>query len=224
MTVAASGAGPTIGGWPLPMVKLADRELLRDRLSRIATLLGIVLAIVLVVPFRRIAAPGVVPVGANSFDNPLHLPGHKKHAILSPPDVAGMEERAVGFVPRRKLGGGTVGALFAGSDARNNRSLSRDIIAGSITELSSADAVAVHSTYLTELGILQRGVNDMQLIRLARRQALDGHADQFRAFAARLTVGVCAFAPISTIKMTCVDPVVVLAGRGRQGHGTNPGS
>jgi len=43
-----------------------------------------------------------------------------------------------------------------------------------------------------------------------------------------LTVGVYVSAPISTIKMsrmmTCVDAAVVLAGRGRQGHGTNPGS
>ena len=166
MTVAASGAGPTMGGSPLPTVKLAYRDLLRDRLSQITALLGIVLAIVLAVPFRRIAAQGVVPVGTNGFVDPSLLPGHEKHAILSAPDVVGMEELAVGFVPRCKPGGGRAVAVFAGSDARNDKSPPRDIIAGSITRLSSPDAVAVHATYFKELGILQRGdraeVNNMQ--------------------------------------------------------------
>jgi len=148
------------------MVKLAYRDLLRDRLSQITALLGIVLAIVLAVPFRRIAAPGVVPVGTNGFVDPSLLPGHEKHAILSAPDVVGMEELAVGFVPRCKPGGGRAVAVFAGSDARNDKSPPRDIIAGSITKLSSPDAEAVHSTYFKELGILQRGdraeVNNMQ--------------------------------------------------------------
>jgi len=167
MTIAASGAGPTVGGWPLSVVKLAYRALLRDRLSLIGTLLGIVYAIVPAVPFGRIAGPELVPVGTNSFDDPSLLPGHEKHAILSPPDVAGMEELAVGFVASRKLGGGAAVALFVGSDARNNRSLPWNIIAGSITELSSTDGMAVQSTYFKELGILQRGdcakVNNMQL-------------------------------------------------------------
>jgi len=166
MTIAASGAGPTVGGWPLSVVKLAYRALLRDRLSLIGTLLGIVYAIVPAVPFGRIAGPELVPVGTNSFDDPSLLPGHEKHAILSPPDVAGMEELAVGFVASRKLGGGAAVALFVGSDARNNRSLPWNIIAGSITELSSTDGMAVQSTYFKELGILQRGdraeVNNMQ--------------------------------------------------------------
>jgi len=72
MTVVASGAGPTMGGSPLPMVKLAYRDLLRDHLSQITALLGIVLAIVLAVPFRRIATPGVVPIGTNGFVDPRY--------------------------------------------------------------------------------------------------------------------------------------------------------
>jgi len=355
------------------MVKLAYRDLLRDRLSQITALLGIVLAIVLAVPFRRIAAPGVVPVGTNGFVDPSLLPGHEKHAILSAPDVVGMEELAVGFVPRCKPGGGRAVAVFAGSDARNDKSPPRDIIAGSITKLSSPDAVAVHATYFKELGILQRGdraeVNNMQptaqvvtngictlphalattglarglidatpepcdarraagavaghgshrLRKIRQAQPLGAVRERSRCTADRrrgsgrdgwprhcrttallehwgahraacawrlpgfhspadpnaaapstamgyamgillsllavyflrdaklldakllivmttnsgllllaLTVGVCVFAPISTIKMsrmmTCVDAAVVLVGRGRQGHGTNPGS
>ena len=327
----------------MSVVKLAYRALLRDRLSLIGTLLGMVYAIVPAVPFGRIAGPELVPVGTNSFDDPSLLPGHEKHAILSPPDVAGMEELAVGFVASRKLGGGAAVALFVGSDAP--RLLPWNIIAGSITELSSPDGVAVHSTYFKELGILQRGdrakVNNMQLTaqvvtshnvedvrkalqarlpdaeviareefdkrslfdwlfergagaaliagaalgamvgvvsvaqtlcsstgeQVARLRALGAVPSLIRRliltqavpstamgcamgsllslpvisflcdakllivmttnsglWLLALAIGMCVFASISTIRMTCVDPAVVLAGRGRQGHGTNPGS
>jgi hypothetical protein len=103
------------------LVKLAYRDPLRDRLSLIAALLGIVSAIVLAVPFRRNAAPGGMPVGTNSFVDPSLLPGHEKHAILSAPDVVGMEELAVGFVPRRKLAAQRWRCLRARMRATTNR-------------------------------------------------------------------------------------------------------
>jgi putative ABC transport system permease protein len=184
MTVAARGAGPTMGGKPLPMVtKLAYHNLFHDRLSLIVTLVGIVLPVVLVAvrlgiylgSENRIAVMldhteadlWVVPFGTKSFDDPSLLPGHEKHVILSTPGVAGMEELAVGFVAWRKLSGGATAALLVGSDTRNNRSLPWDSIEGSIAELSSPHAVAVDSTYCKERGILKRGdraeVNNMQV-------------------------------------------------------------
>jgi len=81
-------------------------------------------------------------------------------------------------------------ALLEGSEARSNRLLPGDIIAGSLTELTSPNAVAVNATYLEELGILAMDV----------------------------------FAAISAVKRTRNDPRSCCDLRGRQGHGTNPGS
>ena len=157
MTVAASGASPTMGGGSLPTVKLACRDLFH--LSGIVAPVGILFWVVLVaVQFaRRLSSQDriaarldrtqadlwVVPFGTKSSDDPSLLPGHEKRAILSAPGIAGMEDLAVGFVAGRKLSDGATAALLVGSDARHNRSLPWDIIAGSLTELTSPTAVAV---------------------------------------------------------------------------------
>ena len=185
MTAAARGAAPaTMGGKPLPMVtKLAYRNLFHDRLSLIVTLVGIVFSVVLVaVQFgiylgseNRIAAMldhtdadlWVVPYGTKSFDDPALLPGREKHAILSTPGVASVEELVVGFVAWRKPSGGATAALLVGSDTRTNTSLPWDIIEGSVSDLSAPNAVGVDSTYFKELGIEKRGdraeINNIQV-------------------------------------------------------------
>jgi putative ABC transport system permease protein len=168
----------------LPMVsKLAYRNLFHDRLSLTVTLVGIVFSVVLVaVQFGiylgsedRIAAMldhaqgdlWVVPLGTKSFDDPSLLAGREKHAILSTPGVASVEELAVGFINWRKSTGGTTAALLVGSDTTSNRSLPWDIVQGSVPALSAPAAVAVDLTYFKELGIERRGdraeVNNMEV-------------------------------------------------------------
>ena len=204
MTVAASGA--TMGGRSSLMLKLRDRDLFQNPSSLIVTLVGTVFLVVLVaVQFGlrlgsqiRIvgmlnhtqADPWVVPLGTKSFDQPSLLPGHAKHAIFSARGVTGMEELAVGFGAGREPSGGATVALLVGSEARSDRLLPGDIIAGSLTELTSPNAVAVNSTHFEELGIL----------------------------------GMDVFAAISAVKRTRNDPRSCCDVRGRQGHGTNPGS
>jgi hypothetical protein len=149
MTVAASGASPTMRGGSLPTAKLAYQDLFYGRLSGIVTPVGIVFWVVPVaVQFaRRLGSQDRIAV---RLDRPqaklwvvLLLPGHEKRAILSAPGIAGMEVLAVGFVAERKLSDGATAALLVGSDARHNRSLPWDITAGSLTELTSPIAVAV---------------------------------------------------------------------------------
>jgi hypothetical protein len=130
VTATENGASPTQGGRPLPSVKATCRDLVDH------------------VQADLWATP-------QSFNDPSLLPGHEKHAILSPLGVAGMEELGVGLVAWRKLSGGATVALLVGSDARNNRSLPGDIIAGSLTERTSPDDV--DGPHSKELGILQRG-------------------------------------------------------------------
>jgi len=148
----------------LPRVKLAYSDLFHvprrvRKVSGIVTPVGILFwAVLMAVQFaRRLGSQDrmaarlrrtqadlwVVPFGTKSFDDPSLLPGHEKRAILSAPGIAGMEDLAVGFVAGRKLSDGATAALLVGSDARHNRSLPRDIIAGSLTELTSPTAVAV---------------------------------------------------------------------------------
>ena len=166
MTVAASGA--TMEGRSSLTFNLPARDLFQNRSSLIATPVGTVFLVVL----------------------PSLLPGHAKHAIFSARGVTGMEELAVGSGAGRELSGGATVALLEGSEARSNRLLPGDIIAGSLTELTSPNAVAVNATYLEELGILAMDV----------------------------------FAAISAVKRTRNDPRSCCDVRGRQGHGTNPGS
>jgi putative ABC transport system permease protein len=158
----------------MPMfTKLAYRNLFHDRLSLIVTLVGIVFSVVLVaVQFgiylgseNRIAAMldhgegdlWVIPIGTKSFDDPTLLPGREKHAILSTPGVAGLEELAVGFINWRKTQGGTTAVLLVGSDTTSNHQLPWDIVEGSVADLAAPSAVAVDSTYFKELGIERLG-------------------------------------------------------------------
>ena len=57
----------------------------------------------------------VVPLGTKSFDDPSLLDGREKHAVLSTPGVASVEELVVGFVnwrkPQGRHDGGAAGRL-----------------------------------------------------------------------------------------------------------------
>jgi len=158
----------------IPMVpKLAYRNLFHDRLSLVVTIVGIVFSVVLVaVQFgiylgseQRIAAPldhvggdlWVVPYGTKSFDDPNFLGGREKHAVLSVPGVASVEELAVGFAAWKKPKGGTTAALVVGTETGVNKTVPWDIIEGSIDSLATPYGVAVDKTYFNELGISQLG-------------------------------------------------------------------
>jgi putative ABC transport system permease protein len=187
VTVAASGA--TMGARSSPSVKLLH-ALFHDRSSLIVARVGIAFLVVLVAAQfglrlawqNRIvgmlgtqADPWVVPPGTKSFDEPSLLPGHAKRAIFSR-GVAGMEELAMGFAAGRELSGGAKAPLLVASGAHSNRSLPWDvrslpwdIIAGSLTELTSPNAVAVDSTYFEELGILAVGTDLFAAISAVKR-------------------------------------------------------
>jgi putative ABC transport system permease protein len=178
---------------PMPMVtKLAYRNLFHDRLSLVVTLVGIVFSVVLVAvqcgiylgSEVRIAAMldhsegdlWVIPLGTKSFDDPTLLPGREKHAILSTPGVASIEELAVGFINWRKGSGGVTAAVLVGSDTTTNHSLPWDIVEGSAAALSAPWGVAVDSTYFKDLGIERLGdhaeINNKQVTVTAVTQGI----------------------------------------------------
>ena len=168
----------------MPMIpKLAYRNLFHDRLSLIVTLVGIVFSVVLVaVQFgiylgseNRIAAMldqakgdlWVVALGTKSFDDPSLLSGRERHAVLSTPGVGSVEELAVGFVNWRKTKGGSTAALLVGSEITRGSALPWNVTQGSASALVAPSAVAIDSTYFTELGISKLGdraeINNMEV-------------------------------------------------------------
>jgi putative ABC transport system permease protein len=174
------------------VAKLAYRNLLHDRLSLAVTLVGILFSVVLVaVQFgiylgseNRIVAMldhtqaelWVMPLGTKSFDDPSLLTGREKHAILSAPGVASVEELVVGFVNWRKPAGGSTTALIVGSETSSANPLPWNIAAGSIAALSSPFGVAVDRTYFEELGIARLGdraeINNTQVTVAAVTQSI----------------------------------------------------
>ena len=190
-TIAQPGipAGRTIPagrrGKAMPMIpKLAYRNLFHDRLSLVVTLVGIVFSVVLVaVQFgiylgseNRIAsmldqAKGdlwVVALGTKSFDDPSLLSGRERHAVLSTPGVGSVEELAVGFVNWRKPKGGSTAALLVGSEITRGSALPWNVTQGSASALVAPSAVAIDSTYFSELGIGKLGdraeINNMEVV------------------------------------------------------------
>jgi len=184
---------PVITARAMPMVpKLAYRNLFHDRLSLTVTLVGIVFSVVLVAvqcglylgSETRIAAMldhmggdlWIVPLGTKSFDDPTMLPGRERHAVLSTPGVAGIEELAVGFVMWRKPIGGSTAALLVGSSITPQSPLPWDITQGSKEELTAPSAVAVDATYFKDLGLERLGdraeVNGMQVTVTAVTQGI----------------------------------------------------
>ena len=194
--VSAQAAVPTVSAVkrrkPIPMVvKLAYRNLFHDRLSLAVTLTGILFSVVLVaVQFgiylgseRRIAAMldhaqadlWVVPLGTKSFDDPSFLSGRERHAVLSTPGVASVQELVVGFVNWRKPKGGSTAALLVGSETARG-TLPWDIVEGTIAALSSPSGVAIDNTYFAELGVNKLGdkaeVNNLEVTVTAVTQGI----------------------------------------------------
>ena len=144
------------------VAKLAYRNLFHDRLSLFVTLVGIVFSVVLVAvqcglylgSEGLIAAVldhveadlWVVPFGTKSFDDPSMLQGREKHAALSTPGVASVEELVVTFVPWRngtEAAASTRGRCWSARTPRPTSPCPGTSSQGSIDDLAAPDAVAV---------------------------------------------------------------------------------
>src|SRR5437667_99366 len=137
---------PTIRPSAAPVMRAAPAPVSNSQRSRLrlrnSCRVGIVFSVVLIaVQFGlylgsevRIAAMldqakgdlWVVPFGTKSFDDPTFLEGKEKHAILSTPGIASVEELAAGFVAWRRPSGGITAALLVGSDINTNTTLPWD--------------------------------------------------------------------------------------------------
>jgi len=148
---------------------LASRNLFHDRLRFIATTVGIVFSVVLVMVqmglylgFGQMVTKmidhastdlWVVRKGTNCFEDPSLLDATDQKAILKVAGIASATPLVIGFADWRLPSGELTPVFVVGSDLANGSLQPWNIVAGSLRSLSAHDAVAVDRTYDKRLGI-----------------------------------------------------------------------
>ena len=155
------------------VLKLASRNLLQDRLRFVATIIGIVFSIVLVMiqmglflSFERMVTTmidhaqadlWVVPFGTKCFEDPSLLDEQARTQALA---VSGVEEAipvVIGFTDWSVPGGGTTPVFVVGSSVSAYGLHPWNFVKGNLADLSVPHAVAVDQTYFSRLGVTQIG-------------------------------------------------------------------
>ena len=148
---------------------LASRNLFQDRLRFVATLIGIVFSVVLVMVqmglylgFGRMVttmidhAPAdlwVVAHGTKSFEDLSLLDAQMRDRLLAVKGVAAAVPVVIGFSGWRLPGGGMTPVFVVGSDPNAGGLAPWNIVAGSAQALTGAGAVAIDKTYYDRLGV-----------------------------------------------------------------------
>lgn len=154
---------------------LASRNLLQDRLRFVATLIGIVFSVVLVMVqmglylgFGRMVttmidhAPAdlwVVSRGTKSFEDLSLLDTQARNRVLAVAGVASVTPVVIGFSGWRLPGGGMTPVFVVGSDISSDGLTPWSIVAGSAPALSASDTVAIDKTYYGRLGVTGIGAS-----------------------------------------------------------------
>jgi putative ABC transport system permease protein len=147
---------------------LAFRNLFHDRLRLVATVIGIVFSIVLVMVqmglflgFGKMVTTmidnasadlWVMPKGTKCFEDPSLLDTRQRNRALSVPGVGEAIPVVIGFADWRTPGSSTP-VFVVGSDLRSGGLQPWNLIQGRVESLSTPNAVAVDKTYFDRLGI-----------------------------------------------------------------------
>src|ERR1051326_1286504 len=154
----------------MPLVfTLAFRNLFHDRLRLVATVIGIVFSIVLVMVqmglyfgFGRMVTTmidnasadlWVMPKGTKCFEDPSLLDARQRSRALSGPGLREAIPVVVGFADWRSPSGSSTPVFVVGSDLRAGGLEPWNLIEGRVESLSTPNSVAVDSTYFDRLGI-----------------------------------------------------------------------
>ncbi len=151
------------------VLTLASRNLFHDRLRFVATLIGIVFSVVLVMVqmglyfgFGRMVTTmidhancdlWIVAHGAQSFEDLSLLDGQTRDRIQAIDGVAQVVPVVIGFSDWRLPEGSMTPVFVVGSDLKGNGLKPWNLVAGSLQALAAAKAVAVDKTYLERLGV-----------------------------------------------------------------------
>lgn len=155
------------------VMTLAARNLFHDRLRFIATLIGIVFSVVLVMVqmglffgFGQMVSTmidhasadlWVLPKGAKSFEDPSLLDVKLREKVASVDGVASVVPLVIGFSDWRTVSGEVTPVFIVGSDVKADALQPWNVVDGDIRALSQWGAVAVDQSYFDRLGIKKLG-------------------------------------------------------------------
>ena len=148
---------------------LASRNLLYDRLRLIATLVGIVFSVILVMiqmglflGFGRMVSTmidhastdlWVVPKGAKCFEDPSLLDLKMRDRIAAISGVTATIPLVIGFSDWRLESGEVTPVFIVGTDLRDGALRPWNVVDGNVQALSERGAVAVDRSYFDRLGV-----------------------------------------------------------------------
>lgn len=174
---------------------LASRNLLHDRLRFVATLVGIVFSVVLVMiqmglflGFGHMVSTmidhastdiWVVPKGAKCFEDPSLLDLKLRDRIAATSGVATVIPLVIGFSDWRLAGGEMTPVFIVGTDLRDGALQPWNVVEGNVQALAERGAVAVDRSYFERLGA--SGIGSTAEIR-GRRVRVAVITDGIRSF------------------------------------------
>jgi hypothetical protein len=177
---------------PISLV-LATRNLFRDRVRLVATLIGIVFSVVLVtvdlglfVGFQRTVTVMIEHAGADiwigpaetkSFEATSFLEGRERFRALPIYGVTQVAPIMVSFGYWRKPDGSSrVPVFLVGIDPVSDTLKPWNIVAGTLEDMESPDAVAADATYFDRLGVTRGRLWGDRRPQGARRRGNEGHS------------------------------------------------
>src|SRR5215831_17484959 len=154
----------------MPLVfTLAFRNLFHDRLRLVATVIGIVFSIVLVMVqmglyygFGQMVTTmidhassnlWIMPRGTKFFEDPSLLDTRMRSRALAVRGVADAVPVVIGFADWRMPSGSSTPVFVVGSDLRAGGLEPWNLVEGRLESLSTPNAIAVDKTYLSRLGV-----------------------------------------------------------------------
>ncbi|SPP95356.1 ABC transporter permease [Bradyrhizobium vignae] len=152
---------------------LASRNLFHDRLRFVATLVGIVFSVVLVMiqmglflGFGRMVTTmidhasadlWVLPKGAKCFEDPSLLDAKLRDKVMSVDGVASVVPLVIGFSDWRLESGEMTPIFVVGADLRDGSLRPWNVVEGDVRALSQNGAVVVDRSYYDRLGVSKIG-------------------------------------------------------------------
>jgi putative ABC transport system permease protein len=174
---------------------LASRNLFHDRLRFVATLVGIVFSVVLVMiqmglflGFGRMVTVmidhastdlWIVPKGAKCFEDPSLLDIKVRDRVAAVEGVATTIPLVIGFSAWRLENGETTPVFIVGADLRDGGLQPWNLVEGDAQALSTRGAVAIDRSYFQRLGVSEIGSTAEILGRRVRVAAV---TDGIRSF------------------------------------------
>jgi putative ABC transport system permease protein len=174
---------------------LASRNLFHDRLRFIATLVGIVFSVVLVMVQMGLflgfghmvttmidhasADFWVVPKGAKCFEDPSLLDIKLRNRVAAVPGVASVIPLVIGFSDWRLESGEMTPVFIVGTDLHDRGLEPWNVVEGGVEPLSQGANVAVDRSYFDRLGV--SGIGGTAEIR-GRRVKVVALTDGIRSF------------------------------------------